>query len=1387
MRVIDYSPPEHFVSEMLIQTPRERAPQPSLDYGDTPPGWLDTFMAGEELTNSIATAVSKFGGEALAEIDAPDQTSPGTFNQYAWLLSNVDEKRRERLEPFINDGWFDDVANAQVAEQRLGHLEWQLDAREKGEKGPLLATILGSLTGAVLDPITYTPMGALSRIRTGSRLLRLAKGALLGGTSALASETALGAMQETRTIGESAQAVLAGGALGSLGGLFSRALVSDEPARRIAGRGVRYRDADGNVDVLGETGSSVGAAERGSIEPLPDAPAAITTRGLTGAQNFLSKATIAGRMASAAGTKAREIGLRLFASPILTDANALGRTHGFNAEAHRDYLLASRANLFNLGERLTRDTNRALGSSRAAAAIDLTRKIDHEAFMEVARLHLHDEFDEDAMSAMAQRYGREGAEVISSNAKRYAEASHELNEKFEQELVAAGVLRDEKVLAKLRGEYESLKNEVERLTNTSSVREPGLSVTEREAALSTARVRRDVAKASYEVERRKVPSLGRKYAHAQLYDRDTLLSSPTASKEWLMGVLARDVDEDWLAQNGFDIADLDDPVKGPSIREQWAGDDQVLDAHRAGERLEAAEEFEKIALRELRETFVELGWWERTGAKLSLQEARKVRDKHAAIVEARRSARLRQANEDRAFITAADAARAMTDERLAQELGYSMSDMEAARARAMADMSTAEKRLSTLHGEGAEAVMMGGDPARFTNSGDFAKTLRKWSAAYEVSRRAAPDPTKVVETPRLAAARARAKEAQFGLGKLRAAEETASERLAAAEARLGRVQGAASDVAERLAQLEERLTNLKELGKLTSKDVRAARKELRKALKGKPLSDLVDQVYDQLTNVGQLSIPITDRVAIEPGRIKARRLILTRAQRREAEALGIMRTDLQNIQYGQYEQLSGWLGLNEALKDAGYTGYSDWSRVLKDVQDEYSALAESNPARAGHILEEGKERLADLNALRKRLMGTTDPGVDRNGWVHFLTSNIRRVNIIRDVGGFLWSSFTDPASIILQHGTLRLLYKDAWNVLVRGMRDENVTSLQGLVRDLENIRGAYHPVHQYGGGDDAIDNLGIGARGTLRRNITGKVEYGTRLASKYATFSSGMVAWNRFWRLAAGVSRARWLGENLAHYASLRDADRTMLASLGIDESAARNIARQVERHGVDKIDEWDDKEAFRQFSTAISQDMNRSIVTPGVGDTPRMMDHAAAKFLLQYQTFAFAFLNRFMVPLAQRVTSHQDAQAYMAMGMLAFLSLWVVAAKDLINGKSPPDRLSQDQWGDTFKDALDRSGYLSYLSSYLNAAAAISAPAQQAYIGRVLFGPSDRYHWQGPLEGLLGRGYGTLTDAAALAQSASSGDMERTTQLGARWIPLRQTAQLFTNLYSLSTEGNEP
>ncbi|WP_207462430.1 hypothetical protein [Azospirillum sp. SYSU D00513] len=534
--------------------------------------------------------------------------------------------------------------------------------------------------------------------------------------------------------------------------------------------------------------------------------------------------------------------------------------------------------------------------------------------------------------------------------------------------------------------------------------------------------------------------------------------------------------------------------------------------------------------------------------------------------------------------------------------------------------------------------------------------------------------------------------------------------------------------------------------------MRRAERSLNAARLKTPLEETVQDIKRALMDRSELPTAIMDRVVPESGRMKVRRLILNKEQERLAAERGYLRTDLPNILHSQYDQLSGHISLREALDIGDGKRFGSWDDVEAAVSREYDDLvAQTDQASRSKLNAEREKAIADLRLLKGRLIGLENLGTDRDGWLAWGSQKMRQANFIRYGSGFLLTSLTDVATLALRERLLPMFFRHSGEA-VRIMREMDREDLRVFVNAVEFGSHGVALARRLGA-EDTLNQAGIGVRGTLKHTITSKVDVAASKLSDVVSTVSGLPYWNSFLKITAGLAISHRLRSFVLRYDTLTEFQRADLASLGIGKAEAGRLKEFIKRYGVEKdgrfdpnLDEWlkepGGELAARDFRIAVQREMTRAINTPGIGDTPAIMDSWFGKLALQFQTFAFTFLNRYVTPTAQRVADYRDMRAVASLGILTFSTFMVMLGKDIINGRDPEERLKEENAFNTAHELVDRSGLLGWMSPYVDGALKLSGLTS-----------STRFARNSWMESLGGINLALLGDVQRLGSSLVQGE----------------------------------
>ena len=164
------------------------------------------------------------------------------------------------------------------------------------------------------------------------------------------------------------------------------------------------------------------------------------------------------------------------------------------------------------------------------------------------------------------------------------------------------------------------------------------------------------------------------------------------------------------------------------------------------------------------------------------------------------------------------------------------------------------------------------------------------------------------------------------------------------------------------------------------------------------------------------------------------------------------------------------------------------------------------------------------------------------------------------------------------------------------------------------------------------------------------------------------------------------------------------LAKLGINDNMAARIRSEFEKHGevingwhIGNFEKWDDQHIAGVFQSAVLKDVNNTVITPGIGDTPLWASTPLGKTIFQFKSFATASYNRATLGGLQEGTG----QFYYGTAFQIGLGALTYALKQSANGKEvdwSPQKL--------VIEGIDRSGILGPLMEYNNMAEKASGGA---------------------------------------------------------------------------------
>ncbi|EMF8324618.1 hypothetical protein [Serratia marcescens] len=517
----------------------------------------------------------------------------------------------------------------------------------------------------------------------------------------------------------------------------------------------------------------------------------------------------------------------------------------------------------------------------------------------------------------------------------------------------------------------------------------------------------------------------------------------------------------------------------------------------------------------------------------------------------------------------------------------------------------------------------------------------------------------------------------------------------------------------------------------------ASRERALKAME--PLSreeaeDAADEIVNKIIGAPSGLVPtqlLPEKIIGRAGFTKSRSLLIP-----DERIEDFLESDINHVMESYLRQVGPEIELTAQF------GSKDMGEQIRQVSEEYTQLikdAKTTKERAK--LEKQREAdLRDIEAMRDRLIGTYGAPKDPRSFFVRAGRVARNVNFLRLLGGMTISAATDLMRPVMQHGL-----------------SKSLRPMGAMLRNMAAVKVATKDLREMAVGLDYVLSTRTKAIADLtdpysRRSAFERgLNWGTQKFGNWTLMNQ----WNSALKSWSGLivqSRILDNAQLLAAGKELPQKEIRKMAQVGIDQSMLRRIGEQFAKHGEDMdglltghSHLWDDRAVREAFQSAVLKDVDSTVVTPGVGDTPLVMSKEVGKMILQFKTFIFAQHNRVIASGIQQ----GDASFYLgAMGTIA-LGAMVYVMKQKLSGRDidySPNNL--------VKEGIDRAGMIGWLSEPLNAVENISG-------GRfglgAMFGapPVSRFQSRNAIGALMGPTFDMAGDGAVIANGVLNGEFD--------------------------------
>ncbi|RVL87578.1 hypothetical protein CN140_01190 [Sinorhizobium meliloti] len=506
------------------------------------------------------------------------------------------------------------------------------------------------------------------------------------------------------------------------------------------------------------------------------------------------------------------------------------------------------------------------------------------------------------------------------------------------------------------------------------------------------------------------------------------------------------------------------------------------------------------------------------------------------------------------------------------------------------------------------------------------------------------------------------------------------------------------------------------------------------------IEDVVTSVFNNLTGRGKGDIPEW-LVPVKRGPLKERTFNI-----RDELVEEFLENDMELILRRYSRTMAAEVELAEKF------GRADMKDQLEEIARDYTELrkkAKTPKERAKLAAAEARD-IKNLTAFRDMIRGTYRASDEGSEWSK-ITRAALTWNYIRLLGGVTMASLTDAARLVGVHG-VRATMREALPGLVKGIKPAKINRADAKALG-------------------AVTERVLQSRLASLADLQDPYRYGSKFerylsnTSNLFTKATGLGWWNDTMKTMASVMTQNRMMRNALNYAGADAREKAYMAYLGIDEDMAQRIAGQFRKHGIEEdgiyganVGDWDDDLAARAWGAALNKDVDRTIITKGVADTPLWMKSNWGKLIMQFKSFGMASHQRVLIAGLQERPHRLAEQMVFSTAIGMMISYLKYAER---GDMDEADRLVNNP-GLWIANGLDRTGILSSAFEISNTVEKLGLPVGIMSGAQALAGDEDRggsasrYASRNKLGAVLGPSAGLFEDLATIAQQLGEGDLKK-------------------------------
>jgi len=443
-----------------------------------------------------------------------------------------------------------------------------------------------------------------------------------------------------------------------------------------------------------------------------------------------------------------------------------------------------------------------------------------------------------------------------------------------------------------------------------------------------------------------------------------------------------------------------------------------------------------------------------------------------------------------------------------------------------------------------------------------------------------------------------------------------------------------------------------------------------------------------------------------------------------------LENDIETLGARYLQNVAGDIELVRKFDDVNMTDQ------LKDINTWYAKKKNDKsltPKQQEKLEKQRESDVRDIAGMRDRIRGVYGFSED-NIWTRMARSS-RDLNYLRLLGGVTVSSLPDVSRVFMAEGFAKTFK----------------SGLGPLIKNTKQFKEAASELKRYGVGTDAI----MSGKSEIIADVGDYAQGGTAIERGLRSASSKFGKINFLDHWTAGMKQLHAVTMQTSIFDGLKKGvyDKR-LARLGIDEQSAKDMYKQVVKHGKNEdgvwltnAKNWDRPDLERMWGAAVRKESDRVILIPGQ-EKPLFMSTEMGKTVGQFRSFILSATQRVFIAALQ----NQDHNAVGGLASLVGMGMFTYYLKQKIAGRDVTD--DPAVW---VTEGIDRSGAIGVIGEITNTIEKISGNSLGL---RPLLGidaPASKQVARTVSESLLGPTFGSLLSTTVAATNAITSEGEMT------------------------------